>query len=295
MDTGRQRVSRRGLLASLAQTGAGAAFAACAPPGAGSGQGQQAKAPVALEAWSPWEGTPGDWERRLAAFQQVHPHISIRWTGTGFATYLEKVTTAVASGTPHDLSYLDNQHQGFFGRNKLLLDQGPLGKRDKDFRVEQIEPRAMELYTYEGTVLGYPWMLTTGQVFFNRAIFQAAGRPTPEQLFREGRWTWDAMAQAAVALTRRGPDGKVDVLGLSHMSIWRLALNSNGTDLFDDFRRPNITVPLGVLSDADGGSLGPASGGDDASGTRPRRPRRSVVGAWRPTGGGPASGGSRGR
>ncbi|HEX2184830.1 MAG TPA: hypothetical protein VHN78_04940, partial [Chloroflexota bacterium] len=37
--------------------------------------------------------------------------------------------------------------------------------------------------------------------------------------------------------TRRS-GGQVEVLGLSHMAIWRLALNSNGTDLFDDFRKP---------------------------------------------------------
>ena len=231
-------VARRQLVARLAAAGGAVALAACGAPGTEGGKAQPARAPVTLEAWSPWEGTPGDWERRHAAFQQVHPHITLQWTGTGFGTYLDKVTTAVASGTSHDLSYLDNQHQGFFGRNKLVIDQGPLGKKDRDFRVDQIEPKALDLFTYDGAVLGYPWMLTTGQVFFNRAIFQAAGQPTPEELYKQGRWTWDAMAQAAVALTRRGPDGKVQVLGLSHMSIWRLALNSNGSDLFDDFRRP---------------------------------------------------------
>ena len=46
------------------------------------------------------------------------------------------------------------------------------------------------------------------------------------------------MTEAAVALTKRGADGKVEQLGIAQQSIWRLALNSNGTDLFDDFRRP---------------------------------------------------------
>jgi ABC-type glycerol-3-phosphate transport system substrate-binding protein len=87
-------------------------------------------------------------------------------------------------------------------------------------------------------VLGYPWALTTGQVFFNRALFSAAGRPQPDDLYKQGRWTWDTLAEAAAALTRRGPDGTVQTLGLSHRSIWRLALNANGTDLFDDFRKP---------------------------------------------------------
>src|SRR5919205_700678 len=58
---------------------------------------------------------------------------------------------------------------------------------------------------------------------------------------------------------------------------------------------PSITVPLAVSSGADGGSLGPASGDDDANGTRPRCRRRSVVGGWPPTRAAPASGGARGR
>jgi ABC-type glycerol-3-phosphate transport system substrate-binding protein len=221
---------------ALATGGAGA-LAACGPLG-GQAPASKATEPVTLEAWSPWEGTPTDFERRMEALKAVHQHITLQWTGIGFGPYLDKVTAAVASDTVPDLPYLDNQHQGFFGRNKMLLDQGPLGKRDRDFRVEAIEPRALDLYTYEGLVLGYPWALTTGQVFFNRALFSAGGRPQPDELYKQGRWTWDAMAEAATALTRRGPDGTVQTLGLSHRSIWRLALSANGTDLYDDFRKP---------------------------------------------------------
>jgi ABC-type glycerol-3-phosphate transport system substrate-binding protein len=191
---------------------------------------------VSLEAWTPWDSATS-WQDAATAFQAVQPRITLQWTATGFATYLDKVTAAVASDTPPDLVYLDNQHQGFYGRRKLLVDQGPLGKKEREFRVDQVDPKALELFTYDGAVLGYPVSLTTGQVFFNRALFQAAGRPLPDQLYREGRWTWDAITEAAVALTRREGD-HVQVLGLSHMSIWRLSLNSNGTDLFDDFRRP---------------------------------------------------------
>ena len=140
----------------------------------------------------------------LDAYKVVAPHVTLGWSGIGGGDFLTKITAAVAGGTPPDMAYLDNQHQGFFGRQKLLVDQGPLGKRDRDFRVEVIEPRALDLYTYDGVVLGYPWALTTGQVFFNRELFRAAGRTTPDELHKQGRWTWPAMVEAAVALTKRG-------------------------------------------------------------------------------------------
>ncbi|MGH2369559.1 MAG: extracellular solute-binding protein, partial [Chloroflexota bacterium] len=102
------------------------------------------------------------------------------------------------------------------------------------------DPRALALYTYEGEVLGYPWMLTTGQVFFNRALFDAAGRPTPDTLYRDGKWTWAALLEAAQALTRYGPDGRFEIVGLSYQQsgLWRLVIQSNGSDLFDDFQKP---------------------------------------------------------
>ena len=213
-----------------------AAVGACAP--GGEAPAARSAAPVTLEAWSPWEGTPTDFEQRQAALRAVHPHLTVTWTGIGFGPYLDKVTASVAGDTPPDLPYLDNQHQGFFGRGKLLVDQGPLGKRDRDLKVEAIEPRALDLYTYEGAILGYPWALTTGQVFFNRALFAAAGRTHPDELYKQGRWTWDALTEVAVALTRRVGGGEVQQLGLSHRSIWRLALNANGSDVYDDFRKP---------------------------------------------------------
>jgi len=200
----------------------------------------KAAVPVTLDAWSPWDGNPADFDQRKASLKEAQPHITLNWTGTGFATYLDKVTAAVASGTPHDLTYLDNQHQGFFGKNKLVVDQGPFGKRDKDFKVEAIDPKALALYTYEGAVLGYPWSLTTGQVFFNKALFAAAGRPTPDTLYRAGNWTWAAMLEAAQALTRANPDGTFQQLGMAHTnaSLWQLLIQSNGSDLYDDFRKP---------------------------------------------------------
>jgi hypothetical protein len=103
---------------------------------------------------------------------------------------------------------------------------------------------ALALYTYDGLVLGYPWTLTTGQVFFNQNLFKAAGRATPDELYKQERWSWPAMTEAAVALTRRTADGKIEQLGIAQQSIWRLALNSNGTDLFDDFRRPKKSRSL---------------------------------------------------
>jgi multiple sugar transport system substrate-binding protein len=232
------RRTRRAALGAAAAGGAALA-GACAVPGGTGAPEAASRQPVALAYWS-WFGPASlaAQQPMLDAFKQQAPHVTVEWTGVGGAEFLAKVTAAVAGNTPPDLVYLDNQHQGYFGKQALLVDQGPLGRRDRDFGVDQIDAKARDLYTYDGKVLGYPWTLTTGQVFFNRDLFAAAGRTAPDELVKSGRWTWPAMTEAAVALTKRGGDGRVETLGIAQQSIWRLALNSNGTDLFDDFRRP---------------------------------------------------------
>src|SRR5262245_21032344 len=108
MKTTRRRVLREPLGAGVLAAGA---LGACAPGGAAPAA--QTTVPVTLEAWSPWEGTPTDFEQRLVALRAVHPHLTVTWTGIGFGPYLDKITASVAGDTPPDLPYLDNQHQGF--------------------------------------------------------------------------------------------------------------------------------------------------------------------------------------
>ena len=216
---------------------AGAALAACATPGAQPTQPAASTQPATLEYWT-WHGTDRtqQYERMLEAFKKHASHLTINWVGVG-GTLLEKVTVAAAGGTPPDMAYMDNQHQGFFGKNKFLIDQAPLAKKEKDFRVDAIDPRALGLYTYDGIQLGYPWAITTAQIFFNRDLFRAAGQTTPDELYKQGRWNWDTLAQTAVALTKRD-GGEVTQIGIAQMAVWRLAIQSNGGDYFDDPRRP---------------------------------------------------------
>jgi ABC-type glycerol-3-phosphate transport system substrate-binding protein len=234
---GRPGETRRRLALSAAGTGV---LAACGtlPGQSGGPSAGQTKRPVTLEYWD-WHGAEqvARYQPMVDAYQKYAPYATLKWIGVGSAEILNKVTVAVAGGTPPDIAYMDNQHQGFYGRQKLLVDQGPLGKKDRDFGYNLIDPRALSLYTYDGTQLGYPWTITTAQVFFNRDLFKAAGQATPDELYKQGKWTWEAMTQAAVALTKRD-GGQIQQLGVAHMSVWRLALQSNGSDFFDDPRRP---------------------------------------------------------
>jgi ABC-type glycerol-3-phosphate transport system substrate-binding protein len=229
-----RRTALRGALAV-----AGALGAACGASDGGQEAPAASKAPVTIEEWD-WHTTAqaGQYQPMVDAFQAFAPNVTLNWVGVGSADILNNVTVAVAGGTPPDLAYLDNQHQGFYGKQKLLVDQAPLGKKEKSFHAEVIDARALGLYTYAGAQLGYPWLITTAQTFFNRNLFQAVGHPAPDELMKQGTWTWDAMVKAALATNKRNPDGTIQVLGIAQQSVWRLALQSNNSDYFDDPKVP---------------------------------------------------------
>jgi multiple sugar transport system substrate-binding protein len=232
-----RRMALQGALAA-----AGALGAACGVAGGGQEAPAAPKAPVMIEEWD-WHASAqaAQYQPMVDAFQKFAPNVTLNWVGVGGADILNKVTVAVAGGTPPDIAYLDNQHQGFYGKQKLLVDQAPLGKKERNFHSEVIDQRALGLYTYAGTQLGYPWLITTAQTFFNRNLFKAVGHPAPDELMKQGKWTWDAMVQASLATNKRNPDGTIQVLGIAQQSVWRLALQSNGSDYFDDPKVPKKT------------------------------------------------------
>ena len=84
---------------------------------------------------SPASGGPnGGLSCPVDAFQKQAPTITLHWVGIGSGPMLDKVTAAVAGGTPPDMVYLDNQHQGFYRRL-------PLRGREHLRRRLRIRPR----------------------------------------------------------------------------------------------------------------------------------------------------------
>lgn len=200
---------------------------------------QAAAEAVTLNYWT-WFGQSSQegQQNMLDTFAKAFPSIKLEYLGLPYGDFLDKVTISYAGGTPPDLIYMDNKQQGFFGKKKLVVDQAPLAKGDADFHAEKINPKALDLFTYKGLVLGYPVELTTGQVFYNEDVIKSAGLPTPAELYAQDKWTWDALRSHAAKLTKRDSSGRVEIFGFNHGGPIQSAIWSNGGDQFD-----SITVP----------------------------------------------------
>jgi ABC-type glycerol-3-phosphate transport system substrate-binding protein len=84
--------------------------------------------------------------------------------------------------------------------------------------------------------------------YYNKDMFKAAGVPTPYELYQQNKWTWQTFLDSARAVTKGGP-GNWQVAGAGHEALWRLWMNANGVEEFDDYRAPkrcNYADPANV-------------------------------------------------
>jgi multiple sugar transport system substrate-binding protein len=170
-------------------------------------------------------------------FQIVHSPIP--------ADYYTVVKTQLAApGTGADLYWMDQNNMSlaaegvFMDLTECLADAEPGTAGD----INDYYPGIMAVNQFDGGVYGLPWIAQPVVVYYNRAMFDAAGieHPTPE-------WTWDDFMETARALTQdTDGDGEVDQWGFinngwppPYIFIWQ----AGGELINQDFTEAPIDSP----------------------------------------------------
>lgn len=83
----------------------------------------------------------------------------------------------------------------------VALDLNELAAHDGSFSLDDLYPAARALVERGEHLWGLPFNLGTLMIYYNPALFEAAGVPYPE-----AGWTWDDLLAAAVQLTKREGD-----------------------------------------------------------------------------------------
>jgi multiple sugar transport system substrate-binding protein len=122
-------------------------------------------------------------------------------------TEIEKLLTLLAAGTPTDVFWNRvRTSQVLIRREGSLVDVLPLLKRDK-LTQDDFWPSAVRAYTYKGGYFGLPTSSSSNALYYNKEHFRQAGLPVPEDLEKQGRWTWDTLLETARKLTGPEPTG----------------------------------------------------------------------------------------
>ncbi|WP_329390517.1 ABC transporter substrate-binding protein [Streptomyces sp. NBC_01716] len=195
-----QRQQRTINFAALATTGV-LVLTACGGGGdnAGSDNG-----PVNLRM-TVWSGAPEHLKLLdgiAAEYRKTNPDVkSIKFDVLPVENYTETLTTQIAGGKSPDLAWIfENSAPDFVSSGAL--------KEVKD--DEDVLPAAKEIWQQDGKLYAYPFSTSPFGVFVNTDMLKKAGQPTPADLIKQGKWTWDeATAMGAAVNDKTGKTGIV--------------------------------------------------------------------------------------
>ncbi len=151
--------------------------------------------------------------------------------------YLKQLVTAFSAGAQPDVMLLNHRRVPQFAAQKGLEPLGAYLDKSKVLHAGDLYPEALEAYEWDGKTWCIPQNASSLVVYYNRALFDAAGVTYPA-----AGWTWADFLQAARALTRDlDGDGKTDQYGAGvSAELMRLApfIWQNGGELLDDAAKP---------------------------------------------------------
>ena len=185
------------------------------------------------------------YERLLARFHELHPDIRVRPIWVPGSQYQTKLKTLTAAGKPPDLFWTGDVWVAY--QLPFLADLTDLIARDAaEIELDDFYPELLAAGRYDGRQILLPRWFNVALLYYNRTLFDAAREPYPT-----ADWTWDDYLAAAKRLTRRGPDGKVEVWGTSITTgwwgEWLIYVRQAGGDLFtDDVNRCLLDSPQAV-------------------------------------------------
>jgi ABC-type glycerol-3-phosphate transport system substrate-binding protein len=230
---------RRFVLGLTLGTAAVPLGAACgAPSGESAGSAPGAAGPPAKVTFF-WRSNTGPYfdqaEEKARLFNERFPQYQVEVVFQ-VGAYTEKLTAMFAAGDPPHTFWTDQQDILPNLKAGWLEDLTPFAKGDRGYRPSDYHPASTESLTVQSKLYGLAGGAFTGGWFYNKGLYARAGAPTPAELLKGGKWTWDAFLDGASRITAAG-GGQVLGTG-SGTPGTRMWLNSNGIQEVDHLQFP---------------------------------------------------------
>lgn len=213
---------RRIAPAIAAITIAAFALSGCSQPAAEEG------GPVKLTMWSGFTG--GDrsaYEGLIEEFNATHDDIQVTMEVQPWDTIAQKLPSAWATGQGPDLAtpnFDSNIVSKYLETNSLLaLDE--VGDGEGEINADKLAPAAVEAFTSEGELYAVPANIATLQLYYNKALFEAAGLDGPPE-------TVDELRDYAEQLTGDGVFG-LSLADHETIQMWPILQWLDGGDVVD--------------------------------------------------------------
>jgi multiple sugar transport system substrate-binding protein len=176
----------------------------------------------------------------VSKFEAANPGITVRLEITTTDGLPQRVLTALQSGAAPDIIDVQHGWVNGYAQNGLVIPMDEVVTEREDY-----VPAALDYVTWDGQIWGVPYRIETHAVIFNKGDFTAAGldpESPPE--------TWDALVEAATALTGEGKSGFAitgggevgNTIFRSLPFIWM----NGGSIISDDMTTATVNEPAAV-------------------------------------------------
>jgi multiple sugar transport system substrate-binding protein len=144
-------------------------------------------------------GDPAELSNQIALvedFEAEHPGIDVEVTVSDWDAYWTMLQTSIGGGDAPDVFAMDGPLFPDYQSRGVLLDLAPFIERD-GFDVTALADAGVAHFTTpEGGQYGLPRDLNVVALYYNKAMFDAAGIPYPDET-----WDWDRLVEVGKQLT----------------------------------------------------------------------------------------------
>ena len=144
------------------------------------------------------------WHTVFANFQAEHPAYKLEINDSTFGGVTSRALTFMAAGFTFDAIYGFIDWLGLFADAGIIQSINPFLTTDTDVSLDDFHD--FGILRHKGLDYGLAWQLAAHPIWFNADKFGEAGLQTPAALEADGNWTWQAVLDAAVKLTKRAGD-----------------------------------------------------------------------------------------
>jgi ABC-type sugar transport system, periplasmic component len=214
-----------------------------AGPAQPSGSASTAQEKVALTLWTGFTG--GDrpaYEALVTAFNDSHPNIQVTMEVQPWDTIGQKLPAAWATGQGPDLATpnFDPNVLSQYLKTNSLLPITATGTGDGQVDADHLAPAAIKAFTQDGKLYAVPANVATLQLYYNKALFTAAGIAEPPA-------TVDEFRADAQKLTGNGVFG-LSLADHETIQMWPILQWLDGSDIVDQDNCSALDSPEAIKS-----------------------------------------------
>ncbi|WP_159662108.1 ABC transporter substrate-binding protein [Streptomyces mexicanus] len=151
--------------------------------GCGSSSGSGGGAQTVRFVWWGNQDRADATKKAVALFEKKHPDIRVQTEFSGYAAYVQKLTTQVAGGAAPDLIQLDRPTFGEYQHKHVLADLGRY--TGSTLHLDKIPANLLSGGKADGKQYAVPAGQTTQMLVYDQKLFAKAGVTVPED-----GWTW---------------------------------------------------------------------------------------------------------